>query len=158
MSALRAALGVLLITSSAPIQMQLTLPTRGDADRFLESYIDSEISSLDANDLLYQVNASRNYDPSAALEMIKAPLLHINSSDDFVNPPELGIAEREITRIQGARFVLLPSSDQTHGHGTHTWACVWQNYLAELLESSRALADRYLARGASQSHGDRPHR
>jgi homoserine O-acetyltransferase len=96
-----------------------------------------QIENLDANDFLYQVNASRDYDPSPGLEKIKAPLLHINSGDDFINPPELGIAEREIKRVKNGRFVLLPASDQTHGHGTHTWAAVWQQYLAQLLESSK---------------------
>ena len=70
------------------------------------------------------------------MEKIKAPLLLINSADDFINPPELGIAEREIKRVPNGRFVLLPASDQTHGHGTHTWAAVWQKYLAQLLEAS----------------------
>jgi homoserine O-acetyltransferase/O-succinyltransferase len=95
------------------------------------------MENLDANDFLYQVNASRDYDPSAGLEKIKAPLLQINSGDDFINPPELGIAEREIKRVKNGRFILLPASDQTHGHGTHTWAAVWQQYLAQLLEASK---------------------
>jgi homoserine O-acetyltransferase/O-succinyltransferase len=138
MMALRAAAGVLLFVSGAPILMQLELSSREAADRFLQSYLESELGSMDANDLLYQIDASRNYDPSRDLEKIAAPLLHINSSDDFVNPPDLGIAEREIKRIRNARFVLLPSSVRTHGHGTHTWAALWRDYLAELLEASRA--------------------
>ena len=85
----------------------------------------------------YQVAASRDYDPSSELGKIKAPLTLINSADDFVNPPELGIAEREIKLVQGGRFVLLPASDQTHGHGTHTWAALWQQYLAQLLQASQ---------------------
>jgi homoserine O-acetyltransferase/O-succinyltransferase len=136
LSALQAAAGMLLIAGSAPIQMQIALPTRDAADQFLQKYMEREIPDLDANDLLYQVNASRNYDPSAGLEKIAAPVLWINSGDDFVNPPELGIAEREIKRVKNGRFVLLPASDQTHGHGTHTWAAVWQRYLSELLASS----------------------
>jgi homoserine O-acetyltransferase len=71
------------------------------------------------------------------LEKIKAPLLLINSADDFINPPELGIAQREIERVKNGRFILLPASEQTHGHGTHTWAAVWQQYLGELLEASQ---------------------
>jgi homoserine O-acetyltransferase len=138
MSALRTIAGLLLIAGSAPIQMQITLPTRDAADEFLEKYMPREMENLDANDFLYQVNASRDYDPSAGLEKIKAPLLQINSGDDFVNPPELGIAEREIKRVKNGRFILLPASDQTHGHGTHTWAAVWQQYLAQLLESSKS--------------------
>ncbi|HEY2677011.1 MAG TPA: alpha/beta fold hydrolase [Steroidobacteraceae bacterium] len=137
MDGLRAAAGLLLIAGSAPIQMQITLPTRDTADEFVQKYMERDLPNLDANDLLYQVNASRDYDPAAGLERIKAPLLLINSGDDFINPPELGIAEREIKRVKQGRFVLLPASDQTHGHGTHTWAAVWQKYLAELLDQSK---------------------
>jgi len=135
--ALRTAAGLLLIAGSAPIQMQLSLPTGAAADEFLQKYMPREMDDLDANDLMYAVNASRDYDPSAGLEKIKAPLLLINSGDDFINPPELGIAEREIKRIPNGRFVLLPASDQTHGHGTHTWAAVWQKYLAQLLDAPK---------------------
>jgi homoserine O-acetyltransferase/O-succinyltransferase len=135
--ALRTAAGLLLIAGSAPIQMQISLPTRDAADEFLQKYMPRQIDGLDANDLLYQVNASRDYDPSSGLEKIRAPLLQINSADDFINPPELGIAEREIKRVKNGRFVLLPASDQTHGHGTHTWAAVWKQYLAQLLDASR---------------------
>jgi homoserine O-acetyltransferase len=136
--ALRTAAGLLLIAGSAPIQMQITLPNRDAADEFLQKYMQRQLEDLDANDFLYQVKASRDYDPSAGLEKIKAPLLQINSGDDFINPPELGIAEREIKRVKGGRFILLPASEQTHGHGTHTWAAVWQQYLAQLLEASKA--------------------
>lgn len=135
--ALRAAAGMLLIAGSAPIQMQNSLPTRDAADEFVKKYMDRELADLDANDFLYQVNASRDYDPSAGLEKIRAPLMWINSGDDFINPPELGIAEREVKRVKNGRFILLPASDQTHGHGTHTWAAVWQQYLGQLLESSQ---------------------
>jgi homoserine O-acetyltransferase/O-succinyltransferase len=137
-SAMRTVASLLLIAGSAPIQMQISLPTRDAADEFVQKYIQRQLEDLDANDFLYQVNASRDYDPSPGLEKIKAPLLHINSGDDFINPPELGVAEREIKRVKGGRFVLLPASDQTHGHGTHTWAAVWQQYLAQLLEASKA--------------------
>jgi homoserine O-acetyltransferase/O-succinyltransferase len=141
LGALRTAAGLLLIAGSAPIQMQLALPTRDAADQFLEKFMQRELDDLDANDLLYQVNAARDYDPSSALESIKAPLTLVNSADDFINPPELGIAEREIKHIKGARFVLLPASDQTHGHGTHTWAALWQQYLAQLLQASQPAAN-----------------
>jgi homoserine O-acetyltransferase len=137
LGALRTAAGLLLIAGSAPIPMQLTLPTRDAADQFLEKFMQRELDDLDANDLLYQVAASRDYDPSPGLEKIKVPLTLVNSADDFINPPELGIAEREIKRVQTGRFVLLPASDQTHGHGTHTWAVLWQQYLAQLLETSK---------------------
>jgi homoserine O-acetyltransferase/O-succinyltransferase len=137
MGALRTAAGLLLIAGSAPIQMQLALPTRDAADQFLEKFMQRELEDLDANDLLYQVGASRDYDPSSGLEKIKVPLTQVNSADDFINPPELGIAEREIKRVKGGHFVLLPASDQTHGHGTHTWAALWQQHLAQLLQASQ---------------------
>jgi homoserine O-acetyltransferase len=133
--ALRTAAGLLLIAGSAPIQMQLALPTQDAADQFVQKYMERELQDLDANDLLYQLSASRDYDPSAGLENIRAPVMWVNSADDFINPPELGVAEREIKRVPKGRFVLLPASDQTHGHGTHTWAAVWQQYLGQLLES-----------------------
>jgi homoserine O-acetyltransferase/O-succinyltransferase len=138
LSAMRTVAGLLLIAGSAPIQMQISLPTRDAADEFVQKYMQRQLEDLDANDFLYQVNASRDYNPSPGLEKIKAPLLQINSGDDFINPPELGIAEREIKRVKAGRFVLLPASDQTHGHGTHTWAAVWQQYLAQLLDASKA--------------------
>lgn len=134
--ALRTALDLLLIAGSAPRYMQKTLPTREAADRYLETYFKERSAGVDANDLLYQLNASRNYDPSPALEKIKAPVMFINSADDFINPPELGNAEREIKRVKNARFILLPISEETRGHGTHTRAVVWKQYLAELLQRS----------------------
>ena len=132
---LRVALDFLLIAGSVPLQMQKNYPTRDAADKYLDEYFATRMSTLDANDFLYQVNASRNYDPSPNLEKIRAHVMYINSADDFINPPELGIAEREIKRVPNAKFVLIPISDATRGHGTHTWAAVWKNYLAELLAS-----------------------
>jgi homoserine O-acetyltransferase len=133
---LRTALDLLLIAGSAPLYMQKNLPTRDAADKYLDDYFKSRLAALDANDLLYQVNASRNYDPSPNLEKITTHVMYINSADDFINPPELGLAEREIKRVKNARFVLIPISDETRGHGTHTRAVVWKQYLAELLKNS----------------------
>jgi hypothetical protein len=116
--------------------MQSKYPTRDQADAYLADYIKTRSAGLDANDLLYAVDASRNYDPSSKLEQIVAPVMFVNSADDFINPPELGIAQREITRVKRGKFVLLPISDQTRGHGTHTVAAVWKQYLAELLSES----------------------
>ena len=127
----------LIIAGSAPLLMQKNSPTRDAADEYLEKTMKRITANLDANDLLFAVNASRNYDPSAKLEGIKVPVMFVNSADDFINPPELGIAEREIKRVKKGRFVLIPASDQTHGHGTHTWAVFWQLYLKELLEASQ---------------------
>jgi homoserine O-acetyltransferase len=131
--ALRTALDLLLIAGSAPLPMQRNYPTRDGADKYLDEYLATRTAGLDANDLLYAVNASRNYDPLPGLEKIRARVMYVNSADDFINPPELGIAEREIKRVKGAKFVLIPASEKTHGHGTHTWAALWKEHLAELL-------------------------
>src|SRR5881275_1920654 len=134
--ALRTALDLLFIAGSAPLYWQKTYPTRDAADKELDDYFKARFAALDANDFLYQVNSSRNYDPSPQLGKIAAPVLYINSADDFINPPELGIAEREAKRIKNAEFVLIPTSENTHGHGTHTWAALWKQHLADLLQRS----------------------
>jgi len=133
---LRIALDFLIIAGSAPLPMQKSMPTRDDADKYLDKYFHDRTGRLDANDFLYQVNASRNYDPSPQLEKIEAPVMWINSSDDFINPPELGIAEREVKRLKNGRFILIPASEQTFGHGTHTHAALWKEHLSELLRKS----------------------
>ena len=126
----------LLIAGSAPLRLQEDLPTRGAADNILDAFMKRTVAGLDANDFLYAVNSSRNYDPSAKLGTIQAPVMFVNSADDFINPPELGIAEREIKKVKNGKFMLIPASEETHGHGTHTWAAVWQQYLKELMEDS----------------------
>lgn len=135
-AALQISSDFLTIASGAPIHMQEDLPTRDAADQFLDEQTKRTAATRDANDVLYAVNASRNYDPSAKLGTIQAPVVFINSADDFINPPELGIAEREIKKVKKGKFVLLPVSENTFGHGTHTHAAVWQQYLKELLEES----------------------
>jgi homoserine O-acetyltransferase/O-succinyltransferase len=132
---LRTAEDILVIAGSAPLVMQRTLPTRDAADKYVDD-AEKRASTLDANDLLYQVNASRNYDPSPQLEKITAAVMWINSADDFINPPELGIAEKESKRLKNGTFMLVPIGEQTHGHGTHTWAVVWQSYLRQLLDKT----------------------
>jgi len=132
---LRTAEDLLVIVGSAPLVMQRTLPTRGASDKYVGD-AEMRASTLDANDMLYQVNSSRNYDPSPQLEKITAPIMWINSADDFINPPELGIAEKESKRLRNGTFVLLPISELTHGHGTHTWAVAWQSYLKQLLDKT----------------------
>src|SRR5215831_1254433 len=126
----------LIIAGSAPMLMQKNLPTREQTDKYFDENFKRITATLDANDFLYAVSASRNYDPSPKLETITAPVMFVNSADDFINPPELGIAQRQIQKVKQGKFVLLPASDQTHGHGTHTWAVFWQQYLQELLEES----------------------
>ena len=127
---------MLYIAGSAPLHMQQDLPTRDSADTELEKWSNRMKAELDVNDILYAVASSRDYGPSAKLETIQAPVMFINSADDFINPPELGIAEREIKKVKKGKFVLLPASQKTYGHGTHTHAAVWQEYLKELLEES----------------------
>jgi homoserine O-acetyltransferase len=133
---LRTSLEMLLIMGSSPLQMQLQYPTRDAADKYLENYLGTRITRMDANDALYQFNASRDYDPSAKLSTIRVPVMYINSADDFVNPPELGIAQKNIRLVPRGRFVLLPITDQTRGHGTHTMAAIWKQYLVQLLAES----------------------
>jgi homoserine O-acetyltransferase len=133
---LRIGIDMLIIAGSAPHQMQKALSTRDAADKFLADYTELELKTLDANDMLYAIESSRNYDPSGALDRIAAPMTWINSVDDFINPPELGIAEGAVKKIKRGKFVLIPISDQTHGHGTHTYAAVWKDYLAELLKET----------------------
>src|SRR5437763_6516721 len=94
------------------------------------------LKQFDANDMLYQFDSSRDYDPAPGLEKIKAPLVAVNSADDQVNPPELGIMEREIKRVRRGRYVLIPTSDRTRGHGTHSLPLVWQRHLKKLLDAS----------------------
>lgn len=134
---LRAALDVELLMVSTPLYWQKEYPTRDAADAFLQRSIDGWMKGLDANNMLYAFNASRDYDPSPNLGKIVAPLIAINSADDFVNPPELHIDEKLIRKVPHGRFVLLPITDQTRGHGTHTLAAVWKGYLAQLLSESR---------------------
>jgi len=134
---LAASIEILLIMGSAPLRMQKEEPTREQADAYLEDQISTRMKTTDANDMLYYVDASRNYNPEPQLEKITAPLTAINSADDQINPPELKIIDRDILWVKNGKFVLLPITDQTRGHGTHTWPAIWGNYLAELLERSK---------------------
>ena len=149
---LRTAVDLLIIAGSAPIFLQNTLNARDTVDRYLASQLATRMGNTDANDLIYQVESSRNYDPSPRLETIRAPLMFVNSADDFINPPELAIAEREIQRVKRGHFVLIPASAQTRGHGTHTWAALWKQHLEALLAESGPAAPRApAAAGASGS-------
>jgi len=136
MRALNTPEDLLLLAGSAPLFWQKQAPTRDAADKFYGDRLKAAVARLDANDLLYQLDSSREYNPSPKLETIKAPLFAINSADDFINPPELGLMEQEIKRVRHGRFILLPITDQTRGHGTHTLPAIWQGYLKELLEES----------------------
>jgi homoserine O-acetyltransferase len=133
---LRGANDLIVIAGSAPLQMQKNLPTRALAETYAERTLDAAIAHTDANDFLYYVNASRNYNPEPKLAAITAPVLWINSADDFINPPELGIAEKMVARMPHAKFILIPISDATRGHGTHTQAAVWKSYLIDFLQET----------------------
>ena len=130
---LRSAVQVLLFMVSSPLQWQKAAPTRGAADAFLAAQMKSRSDGVDANDFLYAFESSRDYDPSKDLEKITVPILAINSADDQVNPPELGLMEKLIRRVPRGRYVLIPTSEQTRGHGTHSYPAVWGSYLREFL-------------------------
>lgn len=134
--ALRTVASLLLIAGGSPIPLQAEYPKRQAVDPMVEERVAQSIGGLDANDFLYQVSASFDYDPSPGLEKIEAPVMWINSGDDFINPPELGVAEREAKRLKRGDYVLIPASDETHGHGTHTWAALWEDNLRTLLQRS----------------------
>ncbi len=134
--ALRTAEDISIIAGSAPQKMQQALPTRDAADAYVTRALAAYIPRADANDTLYQTDSSRDYDPSARLGDITAYVMWVNSADDFINPPELGLAEQAVKQIKRGRFVLLPIGPNTHGHGTHTYAVAWKQYLAELLKES----------------------
>ncbi|MGA0607409.1 alpha/beta fold hydrolase [Phenylobacterium sp. VNQ135] len=133
---LRAATMLLLLAGSSPIPWQQQMPTGAAADAWLAQELPRRVATMDANDFVWQVASSRTYDPSRDLEKITAPMTWVNSADDFINPPELGIAEAAARRLKTTRFVLLPASDKTRGHGSHTWAVLWQDELADLLKRS----------------------
>jgi homoserine O-acetyltransferase/O-succinyltransferase len=132
---LRAALMMLYVMSSAPLVQQAQAPTRDKADSVIRAWLDSRVRTTDANDFLYQFASSADYDPSPHLARITAPALFINSADDAVNPPELGLAERFAVQMKQTRFVLLPIGPDTRGHGTHSLPRVWGSYLADFLAS-----------------------
>jgi homoserine O-acetyltransferase len=132
---LTAALHVLLLMTSSPLQWQKAAPTRDEADAFLAAQVEHRLATTDANDLLYAFDASRDYDPSKELEKIAAPVLAINSADDEVNPPELGLMEKLMQRVRNGRYVLIPTSDDTRGHGTHSLPAVWGAYLEAFLKA-----------------------
>ena len=115
---------------SAPLVAQRAAPSRDSADSFVTRWVDARMASTDANDMVYQFDASRDYDPSPDLGRITAPVLAINSADDLINPPELGLMERLIARVPRGRYVLIPISDITRGHGTHTVAAAWKAHFA----------------------------
>jgi homoserine O-acetyltransferase/O-succinyltransferase len=132
---LTGAINLLMMMTSSPLQWHKSGATRDGADKWYEDQIKSRVASTDANDMLYQYNASRDYDPSPNLEKITAAVLAINSADDVVNPPELGLMEKLMPRVKRGRYVLIPTSDQTRGHGTHSIPTIWGKHLADFLKN-----------------------
>jgi len=130
---LRVATDLSIIAGGNVLAMQAQFPTRATAEAALDAAFAARGAGVDANNAIYFYDASRTYNPSPMLEKITVPVLWINSADDFINPPELGIAEREAKRMPRARFILIPASVETKGHGTHTWAKFWKADLAQLM-------------------------
>jgi homoserine O-acetyltransferase len=133
---LREAANLLALVGQTPLLLQKAAPTRAAADKWVVEDTSARVAPMDANDALYYLDASRNYDPSGGLAKITVPVMWINSADDFINPPELGLAEQLAPKLVNGRYVLIPTSEATRDHGTHTWAAVWKDYLAELLARS----------------------
>jgi homoserine O-acetyltransferase len=136
---LRVAAELLLLMSESPVRRQREAPTLVKADEFLEAALARTLKGLDANDLLYAVESSRDYDPGPGLGKIRAPLVAVNFADDLINPPELGILERQIKRVPRGRAVIIPAGERTRGHGTHTLAAVWKEHLEALLKESESV-------------------
>jgi homoserine O-acetyltransferase/O-succinyltransferase len=131
------AIGFLLMATSAPLQWQKQFPTAAAADKWLAGQIAARAKTSDANDMIYYFRASEDYNPAPHLERIVAPLLAINSADDFVNPPELPMMEALIKKVKRGRFILIPVSDQTRGHGTHSLPEIWGGELRNFLEEQK---------------------
>ena len=132
------AINLLMMMTSSPLQWHKSGPTRDAADKWYEDQIKSRLAATDANDMLYQFNASRDYNPAPNLEKITAAVLAINSADDVVNPPELGLMEKLMARVKRGKYILIPTSDQTRGHGTHSIPAIWGKYVEEFLRGLRA--------------------
>jgi homoserine O-acetyltransferase/O-succinyltransferase len=133
---LRTAAEMLWFMSSNPVLRQKDAPTLAKTDEALDKFVEQIVKTDDANDVLYALEASHDYDPGPNLEKIQAPLLAINFADDLINPPELGILEREIKRVPHGSAIVIPFSDKTRGHGSHTLATLWQDQLVELLKET----------------------
>jgi homoserine O-acetyltransferase len=134
---LRTAAEMLWLMSSNPVLRQKEAPTLAKTDEVLDKFVADHLKTDDANDVLYALEASHDYDPGPNLEKIRAPLLAINSADDLINAPELGILEREIKRVPHGRAIVMPMSDKTRGHGSHTIASLWKDQLSILLKESQ---------------------
>jgi len=131
--ALRTAAEMLFFMSNNPVQRQKEAPSREKADGVLDDFVTRTLRTMDANDVLYAIESSIDYDPAPGLVRVKAPLLAINFEDDLINPPELGVLEQEIQRVPRGKAIVVPRSAQTRGHGTHTLAAIWKDHLTKFL-------------------------
>jgi homoserine O-acetyltransferase len=134
---LRTAVSLLQVAGFAPLYLQKAYPTRESAEAYIVDRIERDLPTRDANDLIYQLEASRTYDPGPGLERIQVPMTWVNSSDDFINPPDYGIAEDAARRLKTGRYILIRATGDTRGHGTHTWAKFWRQELIDLLAKTQ---------------------
>ena len=135
---MRTAAQMLWLMSSNPVLRQKDAPSLAKTDEALDKFVEQIVKTDDANDVLYALEASHDYDPGPSLEKIRAPLLALNSADDLINPPELGILEREIKRVPKGRAIVIPLSEKTRGHGSHTIASLWKDQLIALLKETES--------------------
>lgn len=133
LAGLRGAASLLQVAGFAPLHLQRAHPTRGAAEAYVDDRLERALPALDANDLIYQLEASRNYDPWPRLDRIRVPMTWVNSADDFINPPDYGIAEEAARRAPSIRYILIRATSETRGHSTHTWARFWRQELIDLL-------------------------
>ena len=144
---------MLFLMSNNPVERQKEAPTRVDADRVFDAYLARTLPILDANDVLYAIESSTDYNPVPELGRIVVPLLAINFEDDLINPPELSILEHNIRLVKRGKAIVIPRSDRTRGHGTHTLAAVWKEHLKKLL-SETTLGKSWAGRASSSSARD----
>jgi homoserine O-acetyltransferase/O-succinyltransferase len=136
-TSLKTAAEMLFLMSNNPVERHKEAPTRADADRVLDAYLARTVPTMDANDVIYAIESSTDYDPGPGLGGIIAPLLSINFEDDLINPPELNILEQNIRLVKRGKAILIPRSDRTRGYGTHTLAAVWKEHLQKLLSDTK---------------------
>ena len=126
----------LILAGGNPYRLQAEAPTRDAAIEALHASQEGlKARAVDPNDTIYQFDASRTYNPAPRLSEIEVPVLWINSADDFINPPGLGDPEALAAQMPKARFILIPASEETRGHGTHTAAAIWKDELIAFLEA-----------------------
>lgn len=133
LSGLRTAATLSMIVGANPLALQQQYPTRDGAEKYTDEAFARTVGRSDANDTIYQLDSSRNYNPWPHLDSIKTPILWINSADDFINPPDYGITEAAVKLLPTATFILIPATAETKGHGTHTWAKFWKADLAAFM-------------------------